>query len=143
MGASSFPLSPPPPRIQLYPNLWYIASTLLQCLRIQLCYLRPYLFTCKQSIADEFRQKMPAHLYDHIDLYSLSVNTLFSWMYWCILNCCKTKKWSRFIIFAIIPVLCEILFYRNRISCKFCKNVYFQCYECYRWINSLLNVNES
>ncbi|XP_076086692.1 uncharacterized protein LOC143057290 isoform X4 [Mytilus galloprovincialis] len=46
----------------------------LRVLRTQLYYLKTYLFTCKQSIADEFRQTLwpREYMYENIHLYSLS-----------------------------------------------------------------------
>lgn len=43
-------------------------------LRTQLSYLRSYLFTCRESVAEELRKKVwpKEHLYEHIHLYSLS-----------------------------------------------------------------------
>lgn len=46
----------------------------LQMLRTQLGFLKSYLFTCRESIAEELRQKIwpREHLYEHIHLYSLA-----------------------------------------------------------------------
>lgn len=46
----------------------------LQILRKQLCHLKTYLFTCKQSIADEFRKSMwpKEYLYEGVHTYTLA-----------------------------------------------------------------------
>ncbi|XP_056007745.1 uncharacterized protein LOC125664377 isoform X3 [Ostrea edulis] len=46
----------------------------LQVLRRQLCHLKTYLFTCKQSIADEFRKSMwpKEYLYESTHTYTLA-----------------------------------------------------------------------
>ncbi|XP_059172053.1 pleckstrin homology domain-containing family M member 1-like [Physella acuta] len=61
---------------QLNPKLYNHVPELmeLKLLRVQLCYLRSYLFTCSQKVAETLRQKVwpREHLYDHRDVYSLT-----------------------------------------------------------------------
>ena len=47
-----------------------------QELRLQLRFIKAYLFTCKQSVADELRRQVwpKEYLYDDIHLYSLQVS---------------------------------------------------------------------
>ena len=51
-----------------------------QMLRIQLGFLKAYLFTCCQSIADDFRRQVwpKEYYYDCIHVYSISVSTCIS-----------------------------------------------------------------
>ena len=50
-----------------------------QELRQQLRMLRAYLFTCKQSIADDLRRQVwpREHLYEYVHMYSLAVSNTF------------------------------------------------------------------
>lgn len=50
-----------------------------QQLRKQLCHLKTYLFTCKQSIADEFRKSMwpKEYLYEGVHNYTLAVSQTY------------------------------------------------------------------
>ncbi|XP_064610811.1 LOW QUALITY PROTEIN: uncharacterized protein LOC135475013 [Liolophura sinensis] len=46
----------------------------VKLLRQQLCYVKSYLFTCKQSVAEDLRKSVwpKEYLYDHLHIYSLS-----------------------------------------------------------------------
>lgn len=61
---------------QTNPLLYSISEEMneLQKLRTQLSYLRSYLFSCRESVAEEMRRKLwpKEYLYEHIHLYSLS-----------------------------------------------------------------------
>ena len=54
---------------------------LLQLLRMQLRFLKAYLFTCKQSVADDLRKQVwpKEYYYDDIHLYSLLVGVFIFW----------------------------------------------------------------
>ncbi|XP_012943885.1 uncharacterized protein LOC101848489 [Aplysia californica] len=60
----------------LNPKLYTHVSELydIKILRQQLCYLKSYLFTCSQKVADSLRQKVwpREHLYDKKDLYAIT-----------------------------------------------------------------------
>ncbi|XP_023215463.1 uncharacterized protein LOC111618214 [Centruroides sculpturatus] len=60
----------------LNPSIYSVIEEMshLQMLRTQLGFLKSYLFTCRESIAEELRQKIwpREHLYEHIHLYSLA-----------------------------------------------------------------------
>ncbi|XP_059474947.1 pleckstrin homology domain-containing family M member 1 [Neocloeon triangulifer] len=45
---------------------------LLQQLRIQLMFLRGYLFTCREPITAELRRRAPEYLLEHVHVYSIS-----------------------------------------------------------------------
>ncbi|GAB6019672.1 pleckstrin y domain containing, M (with RUN domain) member 1 [Chamberlinius hualienensis] len=59
---------------QLNSHLYSISPEMkeIQLLRTQLNYLRSYLFTCRESVAEEMRRKMwpRDYMYEHIHLYS-------------------------------------------------------------------------
>lgn len=52
-----------------------VSFCVLQELRLQLRYLKAYLFQCERQVADEFRRRVwpREYLYDDIHLYSLQV----------------------------------------------------------------------
>ena len=59
--------------------------------RTQLYYLKTYLFTCKQSIADEFRQTLwpREYFYEDIHSYALSVSIMLRWHSTSWMTLCK------------------------------------------------------
>ncbi|KAH9513386.1 hypothetical protein Btru_034807 [Bulinus truncatus] len=139
----------------------------LKALRQQLCYLKSYLFTCSQKMAESLRQKVwpREHLYDRQDLYSVTdllqvqscilhklvkdlVKFASSHVYDCLLcsqkgfvcEICRNPK-------AIFPFEME-----TTIRCNRCKSVYHKtcmteslpCPKCERWgkRQSKINVTE-
>ncbi|CAG5121430.1 unnamed protein product, partial [Candidula unifasciata] len=149
---------------ELNPKLYAHVPELqeLKLLRQQLCYLKSYLFTCSQKVAESLRQKVwpREHLYDRRDLYSLTdflqvqsgtlqklvkdvVKFSSQHVYDCVL--CSQKGF-----------VCEIC--RNpqviypfevntTIRCQVCKQVYHQscktesqpCPKCERWGRHISN----
>lgn len=51
----------------------------LQILRIQLNFLRAYLFTCREPVIEELQRKLwpRDYLYEHVHLYSINVSYNF------------------------------------------------------------------
>ena len=51
-----------------------------QNIRMQLKYLKAYLFTCKQSVAEELKKRVwpREYMLDHVHLYSVLVRVGFS-----------------------------------------------------------------
>lgn len=49
----------------------------LQSMRIQLNFLRDYLFTCREPVIEELQQQINGknYMYEHVDQYSISVSS--------------------------------------------------------------------
>lgn len=64
----------------LNPDIYMAVSDManLQSLRIQLNFIRAYLFTCCESIIEKFQKKLwtKSYLYEHIHIYSIADLTL-------------------------------------------------------------------
>lgn len=64
----------------------------LQALRIQLNFLRAYLFTCREPVIEELQKKLwpRDYLYEHVHLYSINVRRIMTeqgfFFTYCVLN---------------------------------------------------------
>jgi hypothetical protein len=116
--------------------LWSIS---FQEIRKQLQYLKSYLFTCKQSVADEFRKRVwpKEYLFEHIHLYSLAVSiclSIFISIHWL---------WVSVWAYSSLFIGCEYLFehihlYSLAVSIWAYSSLFIGCEYMFgqRWLNT-------
>ncbi|BFZ23792.1 hypothetical protein BsWGS_26830 [Bradybaena similaris] len=153
---------------ELNPNLYTHVPELqeLKLLRQQLCYLKSYLFTCSQKVAESLRQKVwpREHLYDRRDLYSVTdflqvqsgalqklVKDLVKFSSQHVYDCVLCSQKGFVCEICRNPQVIYPFEVNTTVRCQTCKQVYHQscktesqpCPKCERWGRHISNTSIS